>query len=59
MDVTQPQRLGLARPIDGERVDPALAKSRPAKITLISLALSMPSNNTTVGRRPLPAPATK
>ena len=30
-----------------------------AKITLISLALSMPSNNTTVGRRPLPAPRTK
>jgi len=26
MDVTQPQRLGLARPIDGEGIDPALGK---------------------------------
>jgi hypothetical protein len=60
VDVTQPQRLGLARPIAMASVlIPRLAKSRPAKITLISLALSMPSNNTTVGRRPLPAPATK
>jgi hypothetical protein len=59
VDVAQAQRLGLAGPVDGERVDPALGKSRPAKMTLISLALSMPSNSTTVGRGPLPRPLTK
>jgi hypothetical protein len=59
VNVAQPQRLGLAGPVDGERVDPALGEIEAGKITLISLALSMPSNSTTVGRRPLPAPRTK